>query len=74
MGNHRLYPACSGRKGPNLAGESPVVSMARFRHVAIPQFVLGNHTSMAWRTRPGCPEDVALLREEQPGGLASGGA
>jgi len=55
-------------------GESPVVSMARCRHVAIPQFVVGHHTSMAWRIRSGCPEDVELLREEQPGGLASGGA
>ena len=65
---------CSGRKGLNLAGESPVVSIARFRHVAIPQFVMGNHTGIAWRKLPGCSEDFALLREEQPGGLASGGA
>jgi hypothetical protein len=54
--------ACSGREGPNLAGESPAVSIARFRHVAIPQFVLGNHTSIAWCIRPGCPEAVELLR------------
>jgi len=74
VGNHRLYPACSGREGPNLAGESPAVSMARFRHVAIPPFVLGHHTFFAWRIRPGCPEDLELLREEPPGGLASGGA
>src|SRR2546422_11611139 len=53
---------CSGRKGPNLAGASPVVSIARFRHVVIPQSVMGNHTGIAWRKRPGCPEDFALLR------------
>ena len=62
VGNHRLYPACSGREGLNLTGASPVVPIARFRHVAIPQFVLGNRTFFAWRTRPGCLEDVALLR------------
>src|SRR5713101_7001720 len=57
-----LLPDCSGREGLNLAGESPVVPIARFRHVAIPQFVVGNHTFFAWRTRPGGPEDVELLR------------
>ena len=54
--------ACSGREGLNLAGASPVVPIARFRHVAIPQFVAGNHTFIAWCTRLGCLEDVALLR------------
>src|SRR5207253_6083082 len=54
--------ACSGREGLNLTGASPVVPIARFRHVAIPQFVLGNHTFFAWRKRPGCPEDLELLR------------
>jgi len=54
--------ACSGREGLNLTGESPVVPIARFRHVAIPQFVVGNHTFFAWRKRPGCPEDFELLR------------
>src|SRR2546425_7107877 len=39
---------CSGREGLNLAGASPVVPIARFRHGAIPQFVVGNHTSIAW--------------------------
>ena len=64
LGASRAEPrrACSGREGPNLAGESPVVSIARFRHVAIPQSVMGNHTGMAWRKRPGCPEDFELLR------------
>jgi len=61
-GNRCLYPECSGREGLNLTGESPVVPIARFRHVAIPQFVVGNHTFFAWRTRPGCPEDFELLR------------
>ena len=54
--------ACSGREGLNLAGASPVVPIARCRHVAIPQFVTGNRTFFAWRTRPGCLEDLALLR------------
>jgi hypothetical protein len=54
--------ACSGREDLNLTGASPVVPIARFRHVAIPQCVVGNHTFFAWRTRPGCPEDFALLR------------
>jgi len=54
--------ACSGREGLNLAGVSPVVPIARFRHVVIPQFVVGNHTFMAWCKRPGCPEDFAPLR------------
>jgi len=54
--------ACSGREGLNLTGASPVVPMARFRHVAIPQFVTGNRTFFAWCTWPGCLEDVALLR------------
>ena len=69
-GNALLFPlvspdaerACSGREGLNLAGASPVVPIARFRHVAIPQFVTGNRTFFAWRTRPGCLEDVELLR------------
>ena len=30
---------CSGRQGRNPAGESPAVPIARFRHVAIPQFL-----------------------------------
>jgi hypothetical protein len=30
---------CSGRQGHNPAGESPAVSIARCRHVAIPQFL-----------------------------------
>jgi hypothetical protein len=45
----------SGRQGHNLVGESPIVSVARVGHVAIPQFVLGNHTFIAWCKRPGCP-------------------
>jgi hypothetical protein len=62
----------SGRQGCNPAGESPAMSIARFRHVAIPQFMLGNHMSIAWCKRPGCPEEIQ--RWEQPGGLASMGA
>ena len=73
-GNRCLYPECSGREGLNLAGASPVVPMARCRHVAIPQSVVGNHTFMAWCKRPGCPEDCVPLRLEHSGGLARGGA
>ena len=46
---------CSGRQGLNLAGESPAISIARFGYVAMPQFVEGNHTFVAWCKRPGCP-------------------
>ena len=56
------WRACSGREGLNLTGASPVVPIARFRYVAIPQFVVGNHTFSAWCKRPGCPEDLELLR------------
>src|SRR5712692_7962007 len=42
------WRACSGREGLNLTGASPVVPIARFRHVAIPQCVVGNHTFFAW--------------------------
>jgi hypothetical protein len=42
------------RQCPNPAGESPVMSVARFRHVAIPQVMLGNHRIYAWSKRPGC--------------------
>jgi hypothetical protein len=62
LGNRWLYPECSGREGLNLTGASPVVPIARFRHVAIPQFVMGNHTFFAWCQRSGCPEDGELLR------------
>ena len=60
--SHNQLRACSGREGLNLTGVSPGVPIARFRHVAIPQLVLGNHTCFAWRTRPGCLEDLELLR------------
>jgi hypothetical protein len=64
----------SGRQGRNPAGESPVMSIPRFGHVAIPRFVLGNRMFIAWCKRPGCPEDVEPQRWVQPGGLASVGA
>jgi hypothetical protein len=44
----------SSRQGLNLAGESPVASITRFRCVVIPQFVLGNHMSIAWCISPSC--------------------
>ena len=62
----------SGRQGRSPAGESPAVSIARFGHVAIPRFVVGNPTFIAWRKRPGRP--VETQRWVQPGGLASRGA
>jgi hypothetical protein len=61
-GPNELVRACSGREGLNLTGASPVVPIARFRHVAIPQFEVGNHTFMAWCKRPDCPEDFEPLR------------
>jgi len=64
----------SGRQGLDLAGESPVILIARFEYVAIPQFVKGNLTSIAWCKRPGRSGDVDLQRWVQPGGLASMGA
>jgi hypothetical protein len=69
-----FLPDGSGRQGLNLAGESPVILIARFECVAIPQFVKGNLTSIAWCKRPGRPGDVDLQRWVQPGGLASMGA
>jgi len=56
------------------AGESPAASIARLRRVAIPRFVTGDCTCIAWCKRPGCPEDSELQRWEQSGGLASMGA
>jgi len=53
----------SGRQGLNLAGANPAILIARFRYVAIPQFVYGNHTSIAWCKRPGCP--VACIADRR---------
>jgi hypothetical protein len=64
----------SGRQGCNLAGESPVVSIARVGHVVMPQFMEGNPMSIAWCKRPGRPENFEFQRWVQPGGLASMGA
>ena len=65
-GGSRMQGQGSGQQGHNLVGESPIVSIDRFRHVAIPQFVTGNLTSIAGR-----PGDTELQRWVQPGGLAS---
>ncbi len=51
---------CSGREGHNLTGESPVVQIARFMHVAIPQFMMGNHMFSAWRKSLSCLKDSDL--------------
>ena len=41
----------SGRQGCNPAGESPVVPVARFRHVVMPHPGMGNHPGYAWCNR-----------------------
>ena len=64
----------SSRQGCNPAGESPVVSITRVGHVAIPHLGAGNEPSDAWCKRPGCPENSEFQRWVQPGGLASVGA
>jgi hypothetical protein len=46
---------CSGREGHNPTGESPAMSIVRFGHVAMPRFVWGNPTFIAWCKRPDCP-------------------
>ena len=51
---------CSGREGHNLTGECPVMQITRFMHVAIPQFMMGNHMFIAWRKSPSCLKDVEL--------------
>ena len=65
--------AGSSRQGWNLAGESPVMSIARFRHVAIPHLRVGNQLSYAWSKRPSCPVDItevgAIWRPSEHGGL-----
>ena len=53
---------CSGRECRNPAGESPATPVARFRRVAIPQFMLGNRMLIAWCKRPSCPVDLVLQR------------
>ena len=47
--------AGSSRQGRNPAGESPVMSITRFRHVAIPHPRAGNQLGYAWCKRSGCP-------------------
>ena len=48
----------SSRQGCNPAGESPAVSVARFRHVVMPHPGMGNHPGYAWCKRPGCPKHM----------------
>jgi hypothetical protein len=50
---HVRVCGCSGRKGHNPAGGSPAMSIARFRHVAMPRFMMGNHMFIAWCISPG---------------------
>ena len=58
----------SGRQGHNPVDESSTMSIARIRHVAIPQFAEREPAFIAWCKRPGCPVDIEPLRWEQPGG------
>ena len=73
-GNPHVRIWVAADKAAIPAGESPAVSIARLRHVAMPQFVTGNFTFIAWCKRPGRPEYSEIQRWEQPGGLASMGA
>ena len=61
----------SGRKGCNPAGESPVVPVARFRHVVMPHPGMGNHPGYAWCKRPGCLERINAQWWVQPEDIAS---
>ena len=75
LGYHRgLRAGGSSRQGRSPAGESPAMSIARFRHVAIPQVMVGNRMAFAWCKRPGRPVLLGGLWWVQPGGLASMGA
>ena len=53
-----LWHRGSGRQGRSPVSGSLTMSIARVGHVAIPQFVQGNRTSIAWCKRPGCLEDL----------------
>ena len=55
LGSITLMSADNGRQSCAPAGESPVVIVARFNHVAIPQPGLSNQPGPAWRIRPSCP-------------------
>ena len=44
----------SSQQGCNPAGGSPAMSIAHFRHVAIPHPGTGNRPGDAWCKRPGC--------------------
>jgi hypothetical protein len=69
-----VYAGGAADKTANPTGESPVMSIARFRHVAIPQVMVGNPMASAWRKGSGRPVDLARQRWVQPGDLASMGA
>ena len=62
----------SGRQGHSLAGESPAVPIARFRHVVMPQFLAVTPSPLRGVNGPAAQEN--FLRSVQPGGLASVGA
>ena len=64
----------SSQQGCNLAGESPVVSVARVGHVAIPHLGAGNQPSYAWCKRPGCPVRVNRAAVGATGGSSKCGS
>ncbi|AZO94933.1 hypothetical protein D7D81_10200 [Halocella sp. SP3-1] len=61
----------SSRQGYCPAGESPAMSIARFRHVVMPQFMWVTTYSLRGVNGPAA---LKFQRWEQPGGLASMGA
>ena len=63
----------SSRQGRNPAGESPVVPVARFRHVAMPHLGMGNHPGDAWCKWPGRPGHIKARWWVQPECLANMG-
>ena len=50
------------------------MSIARIRHVAIPQFAEREPAFIAWCKRPGCPVDIEPLRWEQTWGSSEHGS
>jgi len=54
LGGVRHRGGGSSRQGRNPAGESPVLLIARFKQVVIPQIRRGNPLVGAWCKRPGC--------------------
>jgi len=64
----------SGRQGHNPAGGSPAMSIARFRHVAMPQFEQVTARPLRGVNGPAARRDTEPPRWARSGGLASVGA